>query len=145
MLVVYGKKQLRIKRYRDHQKSCDSCKAFDLDVKVFKEYFHIFFIPIFPAGIKSSSIRCNSCSAPVRLDSLQKHYEDKTSNPFYLYSGLILFGCLIVLMAIINQNTQREKKGYVESPKPGDVYGIRNDTDSSTEYYFYRVSKIIGD
>ena len=145
MLVIFGKRKLRIKRYTDNQNACNECNSFDLDIKVFKEYFHVFFIPFFPNGIKSSSIRCKSCHKSMRFDSLQKHYERLTKVPVYLYSGLIAVAIGVLLLVNANLNTQKEKKRFVENPQIGDVYLVRSDEGSSTKYYFLRVSRIIGD
>lgn len=57
MFLIYGKRKLRIKKYTDHRNACNVCKSFDLEIKIFKEYFHIFFVPFFPTGTKSSSVR----------------------------------------------------------------------------------------
>lgn len=145
MFIIYGRRKLRIKSYTHHQQSCSNCGTFDMTVKVYKEYFHVFYIPFFPAGIKSSVLYCNSCSQPTRINSLQKLYEEKTRNPFYLYTGLILIGCLISYGVIANLSYQKEKRKFVENPKVGDVYLIRNDSNSKAEYYFLRISRIAGD
>ena len=145
MFVLYGRRTLRIKKYTDNRHYCKSCNSFDLNVKVYKQYFHIFFIPFFPTGDKTVKIFCNSCGEPFRVEAVQKEYESKTRNPVYLYSGLILIAGLILLIVNANIRTQREKVKFVENPKVGDVYGIRKDENNSTSYYFLRVSQITGD
>ena len=145
MFVIYGKQTARIKKYTDNRNYCKSCNSFDLNVKVYKEYFHIFFIPFFPTGNKTVKIYCNNCGEPYRADSVQKDYEKSTKNPIYLYAGLILIGSLILLLVNANITTQKEKANFIENPKVGDVYRIRKDENSSTFYYFLRVSQINGD
>jgi hypothetical protein len=136
---------MRIKHYTDHQHRCTSCQSFDLNVLVFKEYFHVFFIPFFPAGVKSSSMYCSNCATPVRIDSLQKQYEEKTRIPFYLYTGLILIGCLVLWGFVANTNAQKQTKAFVKQPQAGDVYQMTQESNDSTGYYFLRVSRINGD
>jgi hypothetical protein len=145
MFVIYGKRTIRIKKYTDNRNYCKSCNSFDLIVKVYKEYFHIFFIPFFPTGDKTVKIYCNNCGEPYRVYSIQKDYERSTKTPVYLYSGPILIGSIILLLLIGNIRTQKEKAKFVENPKVGDVYRIREDETNSTSYYFLRVSQIKGD
>lgn len=145
MFVIYGRRTARIKRYTDNQHSCKSCKSFDLDIKVYRDFYHLFFIPFFPAGDKTVKIYCNNCGEPLRLDSVQKHYEGSTKTPVYLYAGVILISGLILLLVNANLNTQKEKKKFVDNPMVGDVYRISKDESNSTSYYFLRVSQINGD
>jgi zinc-ribbon family len=145
MLVIYGRRKARIKKYTDNRNYCKSCNSFDLNVKVYKEYFHIFFIPFFPTGDKKVKIVCNNCGEPYRVDTVQKDYERSTKIPIYLYSGLIFIGSLILLLVNANISTQKEKARFVENPKVGDVYRIRKDENNSTSYYFLRIKQIISD
>ena len=145
MFVIYGRRTARIKKYTDSQQACNNCKAFDLDVKVYRDYYHLFFIPFFPVGDKIVKIHCNSCGQPMRLDTMRNHYESISRTPFYLYAGPILVAGLILILVNANLNTQKEKAKFVENPKVGDVYRIRKDTNNSTTYYFLRVVNIIGD
>jgi hypothetical protein len=145
MLIVYGKRNLRIKKYADHSHPCSNCKAFDLEIKVYKTYCHVFFIPFFPIGPKMSVLKCNSCGQQLRMDSLQGEYEKKTRNPFYLYSGLILIGGLILLIVNESISKQKEKKQFVQEPQAGDVYFMREEIDNKPSYYFLRIASVEGD
>lgn len=145
MFLIYGRKVTRIKKYTDNQNHCKACKSFDLNVEVYKEYFHIFFIPFVPTGDKAVKISCNNCGEPFRVDSVQKDYENNTRLPVYLYSGLIMVVALILLLVNENIKTQKEKARIVEDPRVGDVYTIRKDENNSTSYYFLRAAQIKGD
>ena len=145
MLLIYGRRTLRIKRYTENQQSCKSCGSFDLDIKVYRDYYHLFFIPFFPVGYKSVKMRCKTCGEPMRVDSIQKHYEELTRTPFYLFAGIILCSILILLLVNSNLNSQKEKIKFVDNPKVGDVYGIRKNENNSTTHYFLRLSQISGD
>lgn len=145
MFVIYGRRTARIKKYTDNQQACQSCKSFDLAVKVYKDYYHLFFIPVFPVGFKTVKIRCNSCGEPMRLETIQKHYEKITKTPFYLFALPILFAGLIIIAVNANINTQKQKRKFVDNPKVGDVYRIRKDENNSTTYYFLRLASINGD
>ena len=145
MLLIYGKRNLRIKQYTHSNQNCDSCKAFDLRVKVYRPYFHLFFIPFFPAGGKYTSIECNSCRNPYRSDSLALEYEQRTKTPVYMYSGLIAVALLILLAVNVSRSTAKKEKEYVASPMKGDVYLINSKDTGSSGYYFLRVSGMHGD
>lgn len=141
MFIIYGRKQATIKKYTHSQDSCKSCKSFDLSIKAYKQYFHIYYIPFFPYGAKTIEIRCKSCGEPNRDVSLQNHYEQNTKTPFYLFSGLILIAALIGVLMIRVEYKQKEKVKFVAAPQVGDVYTIHQDT----VYYFLRLSHIKGD
>lgn len=145
MYIIFGRRKARIRKYTHNLNYCKICNSFDLNVKVYKEYFHVFFIPLFPAGDKTVKIFCNNCGEPYRVEATQKEYEKSTRNPFYLYTGLFLIGTLIFLLVNANIRTQKEKATFIENPKVGDVYLIRKDDKNSSSYYFLRVAEINGD
>ena len=145
MFVIHGRRTARIKKCTGDQHVCNHCGAFDLDVKVYRDYYHLFFLPLFPVGDKKAKIYCNNCGQGMRLESVQKHYERISRAPFYLYAGPLLFAGLILFIIYADNNTQKEKVNFVEYPKVGDVYMIRKDENNSTAYYFLRVKNINGD
>lgn len=145
MFVIYGRQTARIKKYTDNKLACQSCKKFDLDIKVHRDYYHLFFIPVFPVGDKTLKIRCNNCGEPMRLETIQKHYEGISKTPFYLFTFPILFAGLIIILVNANLNTQKEKALFVDNPKVGDVYRIRKDENNKTTYYFLKLIRIRGD
>jgi hypothetical protein len=145
MLLIYGRRSMRIKKYTDNQQCCKNCKTFEFDVKVYRSYFHIYYIPVLPFGNKTVEIRCKSCGEPLRDYVIQKHYVDIAKTPFYLYSLVILIAGLFAFIISKNLITQKEKARFVNDPKVGDVYGIRKDENNSTTYYFLRASQINGD
>lgn len=145
MLLLYGRRTARIKKYTDNEQSCKSCGVFDLDIKVYRDYYHLFFIPFFPVGDKTVKIRCNNCGQPIRSETLQNHYENISSTPIYLYALPILFAGLIAILINANINTQKEKSAFVENPKVGDVYTIRKDDNNSTSYFFLKLIEVRGD
>lgn len=145
MFLIYGRKTARIKRFTDHQESCKSCKSFDLDVKVYRDYYHLFFIPVFPVGDKSSSIRCNKCTEPFRVEATQKQYARTARTPFYLYALIIIIISIILGVAVMNIVTQKNKEKFVANPKVGDVYIVKKLESTLETYYFLRLSRINGD
>lgn len=145
MFLIKGTRKLRIKTWRYHDRQCDSCKDFDLTIKVYKDYYHVFFIPLFATGIKSSVITCNNCGVLIRSDSLSKEHESKTRVPFYLYSGVILVASVVLAAFATSLWNQYERSRYVSSPKVGDVYFIKTEASPLDGYNFLRVKRISGD
>jgi hypothetical protein len=142
MFLIRGTRTARIKTYIDNEHQCNDCKDFDLKVKVYKDYFHVFFIPIFATGIKSVKIRCNKCTEPFRSDSLQKEYERRTRTPFWLYTGILLVGLLVTggfSAAFLGRYLDSQ---YVAHPRPGDVYTLHRE---DTFYDFVKVIRVNGD
>src|ERR1700742_5274495 len=116
MLLFRGVRNGRIKTYTDNEHQCNDCKDFDLKVKVYKDYYHFLFIPAFPTGVKTVKIRCNKCGEPYRSDSLQKQYELRTRNPFWLYSWILLAGLLVVGAVVAVQVNDRLIHHYAANP-----------------------------
>jgi len=145
MFVIYGRRTAKIKKYTDNRQACQSCKTFDFDVKVYRDYYHLFFIPVIPVGDKTVKIRCNNCGEPIKFETIQKHYESISKTPFYLFTFPILFAGLILILVNANLSSQKEKALFVDNPKAGDVYRIRKDENNSTTYYFLRLANVKGD
>jgi hypothetical protein len=145
MLIIYGRRTARIKKSTESQQRCKNCGAFDLDVKVYRDYYHLFFIPVFPVGDKTVKVKCRNCGEPFRSDSLQNQYENISKTPIYLYTIPVLFIALIAILINANLDTQKQKEEFVAHPQPGDVYRIRNNENNTTTYYFLRLVSIKGD
>lgn len=145
MFLIYGTKKARIKKYTDNHNACESCKKFDLGVKVYRNYYHLYFVPFIPIGDKTAYIRCNNCGEPSQSGSLLQQYEKKAKTPFYLFSIPILLVSFFGFLMIVYANTQKEKAVFVASPVVGDVYRMRSEENDKTTYYFLRVNGINGD
>lgn len=140
MLFIYGRPTTRIKYFADHSHACKSCGSFDLSVGVYRQYFHIFFIPIAAFGVKTAKIHCSECTEPYRSDSLQQHYEGMARTPIRLYAGTILVSLLILTAIALNLAHQGAEPGYIKNPKVGDIYLLKEKTLSI--YYFMKVIEV---
>lgn len=145
MLVIYGQRNVRIKTFTENHQSCPLCKVPDLEVFVFRQYFHVFLIPVFPVGVKSSRIKCNECGEYIRIDSVGWQYEKMSKTPLYFYSLTIILSAFILFMVFMNLRTQKEKAEMVNTPVVGDVYVMRNDENNPTSYYFLKLTRINND
>jgi len=142
IFLLRGTRTVRIKTFTDHEHQCNNCRDFDLKVRVYKDYFHFLFIPIYATGVKTVKIRCNKCGEPYRSDSLNKQYEKRTRIPFYLYSGVLLV-VLVALGAFGNELVNRYlNRSYASNPRVGDVYTVRPPHGFGQ---FYKVARVNGD
>lgn len=153
MFLLYGQRSLIIKKYTDHTHACPHCRGLNLDVKIEKSYYHLFYIPFFPSGGKFAHIQCGDCGKPYKdpvleedyYIELEDEYEKRTKNPLYLYTGLILIALLTLFMLFSNLRTQQQKAEYIAQPQTGDTYLIRERRDDQKFYYFLHVTRINGD
>ena len=145
MIFIWGKRKMRIKKYVDHHIKCEECNSYEQKFSVYQEYFHIFFIPIFPFGIKTIQSVCLKCNDAFNGEK-KSHYLSITRTPVYLYTGIILFVGFILSLVIGNVTTQKQKAEYVANPQINDVYLIReNDENKSKIYYFMKIKNINAD
>src|SRR6185312_5011006 len=145
MFYIKGTRKAKIKVYHHHDRPCEECKDFNLTIGVYQEYFHFFFIPVAATGEKSTVIYCSSCGPRLRSDSLTKEYVSRTRAPFYLYTGLLLIGLLVLLGFAGTGWGAYERSRYISDPRVGDVYLMKASQDVLNGYRFVRLSRINGD
>lgn len=58
----------------------------------------------------------------------------KPRPPLSYFSGLLLVALLVVLIVAAVINEQQETSSYLQQPKVGDVYGVRQQNGSYTLY-----------
>lgn len=103
MFFAAGKDTARIKKYTEYQQPCSNCRAFELEVKVFQGYFHLYYIPCLPLKGKRVEISCTNCRETIQLQSLKDHYLGITKTPFWLFSGpIVIILCVILFSILIN-------------------------------------------
>ncbi|HBS85258.1 MAG: hypothetical protein A2W91_15745 [Bacteroidetes bacterium GWF2_38_335] len=143
-MIIYGSRKIRIKKHDDFQIKCENCGGYEHRFYVYQEYFHVFFIPIFPSGIKTIKSACLKCSYLFNQEK-KNHYLSITRTPVYFYTGIILLAGLVFAGVIGNLITQREKSEFVNDPMINDVYLIRDDDNDSKTYYFLKIKNINSD
>jgi len=141
-MLIYGNRKACIATHHDYSQSCPKCKYFTVEYKVYREYIHLFWIPIFSSGGKTCVMLCSSCGFRNEYSNKSDSYIGITKTPLYLYSGLIVIVVSIFAICFANVNTQKEKKSFVDSPRVDDVYLIRNDSSYPAKYYFFKVNRI---
>jgi len=148
MLYIYGTRNVKIKTYDDYNIKCDDCGCSERKFSVYQVYAHLFYIPLFPAGIKTIKSVCLNCNDISTFDKEKNnHYLSITRTPIYFFTGIILFLGLILTIIIANISTQREKAEFVANPQINDVYLIKEkeDENKTTIYYFLKIKNIDAD
>jgi len=108
MLFIYGSRKKMIGASDAFLYKCPYCEETNTtSIAFFSNYYHIFFIPIFPFG-KEAYASCSHCGAArsdnkfgPELVKQSKELESKFKHPFYLYALTILFLLLILLIIIV--------------------------------------------
>src|ERR1700733_8028801 len=145
MFFIFGRRVARIAKYTDSDHICYPCKAFGREIKVYRSYFHLCFIPVFPIGRKQFEVRCKNCGDEIRSENIVKKNEKLAKTPFYLYSALILSVAIGAYWFYWNNNNQKNRAEFIGNPKVGDVYTISEDRNNETIYSFLRIAGIRGD
>jgi hypothetical protein len=145
MLFIFGKRFARIGKYFDSGHICYPCKAFAREIRIYRAYFHFCFIPVFPIGGKHVEMRCQNCGDETKLESIVTQYGDRAKTPFYLYSALILCAGIAISWYYWNRNTGMHKAEFVANPVVGDIYTIREEKNSETNYSFLEITGISKD
>jgi hypothetical protein len=143
MIFVYGKRKYVLKKFTDQQIACDSCGNQLGDVKVCQSYYHLFFIPIASESARFIENTCRNCHSTY--EAFTNKYSSGVRKPLRFYSVPILISVFILMLVLGNIFTQKQKAKYVEDPKIGDVYLIRDDRESSIKYYFFKITDIHND
>ncbi len=144
MLFIKGVRNARIKTYQVH-KECKNCRAFDLSVGIFHDYYHVFYVPVVPVGAKSSIILCNRCGIQMGSADISDEYEAMAKIPFYLYTALLLLGVLVIAGIYESLSGQHDRQMYIADPRMGDVYLREQKVNGIDEYSFLRVEQVAGD
>ena len=145
MFVIHGGRAMRIKKTVEDRERCNECKAFGMNIEVFRKYYHVWFIPFVAYGPKVASVRCSTCGEAHHDKNLNEHHEQNAKTPFYYYSGAIILAGLIALLVMTIINDNKKEKQFADSPQKGDVYGLKSLENGKAIYSFMKVSGINGD
>ncbi|HLP11340.1 MAG TPA: hypothetical protein VK177_05350 [Flavobacteriales bacterium] len=145
-MIVIGQKTARLKTIDTIGQPCTGCKRFSLRLEVYRDYMHLFWIPLFPLGRKYYQIYCTSCSDGDNRVTLEQLKSNVRATSWYLFigTGLIL---LLVAAGIITMtfNSMRIRE-YANHPVKNDVYKYETvDHEGEIVYGFLKLKRIKGD
>jgi hypothetical protein len=145
MLFIFGIRNVRIGRFKDHDHICYPCKAYDREIQVFRSYFHFCLIPVFPVGARKFEIRCCNCGDETMSENIIREFDKKAKTPLYFYSAWPLLAGIVLFWFYWNKHNQKYKMDLVANPAAGDVYTIKQRKNDETTYYFLKIAAIRGD
>lgn len=107
-ILIYGVQKTAI-GIDEVLEKCPSCESDTFcDLFLTSDYYHMFYIPIFPIG-KEVSIFCKKCglkryNVPLTVQTMKNYQElnSKFRHPWYTYSVPIVFGSLILIAIIVS-------------------------------------------
>src|SRR5688572_10536674 len=102
MFLPHGTNTARIKKFTVKDHCCASCGSYEMEVKVYRDYYHFLFIPAWAEGDKTAFIRCKVCSEPYRVEQVQNDYAKKTKTAFYLYAWPLIAITIIATIVAAN-------------------------------------------
>ena len=150
-MIVYGWNAKIIKQAPLESYECSGCKQKQSDIIIAAKYIHIFWIPVFPFR-KTALIVCKNCGhksdeESIMLDSRAiKQLKSAVPIPKYLFSGLALIIFAISFIAYNGIKESEQEQAYVDDPRVGDVYLIKDrEEPSEFNHYLMKVRDIAGD
>lgn len=110
-MIIFGLRSSNIGSFEIVNCYCEYCKnATTHKIITLGNYFHIFWIPIFPLGKKTFS-ECTHCKRTLKkkyfTPKLKEAYIKNKSiiqRPIWHFTGLILIGLFILLTFILAKN-----------------------------------------
>ena len=107
-MIIFGLRASNIGSIKVDGSSCSYCENSGTQhITQFGRYFHIFWIPVFPAG-KSTFSECVHCKRTIRKKEFSPelrvsydHNKSEIKRPVWHWTGLILFSLLIAAFYIL--------------------------------------------
>jgi hypothetical protein len=108
--LKYGTKEILIGVHDPYPFQCPNCKEINtVDFAITCEYFHIWYVPMFPtekdgmATCRNCEFRVSSLKLSKRTEHLFKEIKKKYRYPFYTYIGIsiILSPFIIAFLLMI--------------------------------------------
>lgn len=138
MFIYYGTRRLRVKKIDDYNIKCEKCGEYHQVFKIYKDCFHIFWIPFIPVGKKYISCSCGNCGDSFNEIRKADYLENSgfSLKPFF---GFILLAALITAIVISVQFDNAKTKERLENPAIGDVWLIYEKIEGKRIYYFSKI------
>lgn len=141
-MLIYGWNSELLKHAPLENTECESCNEKTTQIGIHSNYFHIFWIPVFPFS-KKASIVCTTCSHVTREKKMPENFKVKVkalkgtvSMPKYHFAGLAIIAALVIYFTFDNYNSDLKQQDFLQTPMAGDVY-ILKDNEEVSEYKYY--------
>jgi hypothetical protein len=147
MFFLYGLRSTKGKPI-EAKEVCPSCgKEHTVYVYPYYEYFHIFWIPIFPVS-KQIVVACVSCDKVFNVNKkdLNKDIKSQMKTPKWHFIGLvfmlIFFSYIVYWLSSGQKEAVANMSYYIENPQVGDVYEVQSGYE---EYTLMKVAAVKND
>lgn len=145
-MIIYGggSKDLGSRKLQGYK--CTNCEATDVHVHAVVQYGTLFFIPLFPANKKYTSV-CGNCNQVLIKEQMPQRMLDKIKlekhhfkSPVYLYAGLVIIILFVSYLAysIIQKEKELEKNLQNLQPKSVVVFKVNSEEYSFAEVVSHR-------
>ena len=138
-MIIFGRGSTHLKSEHLKQISCPHCQSQDtVDISVYGNYAHVFWIPTFPIG-KQGVSQCQHCKQtlkekemPDQFKQAFKAFKSTLKTPFWHFSGLLLIAVLIGWISYSGNQNDKANGAYIQAPLQGDVYEFKTDDGNYT-------------
>jgi hypothetical protein len=146
-MIIYGSKNKQLASENIYEK-CPECGTTNsTDMHVFQKYAHIYWLPLFPLGMHGAS-QCDHCKVifknnkmPNDLRLAYYNVRAKAKTPIWMFTGLILIGCLVTFGVYGSYKEEESTKKYISDLRVNDILEIK----VSEGYTTIKVTAVIGD
>ena len=156
MFILFGAKPI-ISPPMPTGRTCSECGCIEsIFVVPAQEYFHVFWIPMFPL-VKKYTFICNNCGGeftePKKEIPLEVKRQCKTPRWAFIGSviSVIAIVALVTFAEISNSKNRIQYNEWIDNPEINDVYEVKLDTEgyslmkvvsfTSDSIYFYPYSE----
>ena len=145
-MIIFGTRSKLLNAFGTQQ-TCNHCNTGKLNEVYTINYFHIFWIPMFPIG-KKGMTQCPHCKQTLterELDPQSRNYlhsqKGNAKTPLKYFAGLIIIGLLV--FSVVAINVLDKKGGYIRNPEIGDVYQVKGFDEN--QFVLWKVTAVEGD
>jgi hypothetical protein len=140
-MIIYGLNSIHLKTKLSQFAVCPNCNNKEqIAISTFSKHFHIFWIPIFPAGKEASAV-CQHCnhsmnekSMPDNIKQESNELKSETKPPLWQFSGIPIIAILIALLINFLQNEKMRELEYLSSLKAGDIIEYKTETGNYSTF-----------
>jgi len=147
-MIIYGSKQKLIGTEIQTEKCINCGRKNNVQLNIFQNYAHVFWIPFFPTG-KTGISQCEHCKQVSKLKELSPstklaydNLKGQSKTPVWMFSGIAVLGLFILFVVYQGKVNDRKNTALILSPKQGDIFEIKTKDNQHT---LYKVDNVQGD
>lgn len=145
-MILFGTRGKRLEIVEDRVCRCPSCGQGPMAHNVFQQYFHIWYIPVFPIGRKVVS-KCLSCGKefqehqlpPANVSQAKMNVMKRT--PVWTFAGLFLIAIGAIALTINDFKRSARTSDDASNPELGYAFLVKDEGG----FMYYQVAKVNSD